>query len=134
MRRADTRITWADNLTPRVGETPCEEGQRQRGSSRRLTNWRQHGPRGLRVEGCAAQQGSREDEPQGREWLKQVTGSGGEQTAKVAENGEGGPKRAWKPATRRSVGEPERSGTSQMAQRLPCEAPPGLRREVYPPD
>jgi hypothetical protein len=45
--------------------------------------------------------GSREDEPHECEWLKQVTGFGEEQTAKVARNGEGGTKRDWNPATRR---------------------------------
>jgi len=44
--------------------------------------------------------GSREREPQGREWLKQVTGSGEEQTVQAARNGGGGPTRAWNPATR----------------------------------
>jgi hypothetical protein len=33
--------------------------------------------------------------------LKQITGFEEEQTVKVVENGEGGPKRAWNPATRR---------------------------------
>jgi hypothetical protein len=39
-------------------------------------------------------------EPHGREWLKHVTGYEEEQTVKVVRNGEGGPKRVWKPATR----------------------------------
>jgi hypothetical protein len=47
-----------------------------------------------------AVRGSREPKPQGREWLKQVTGSEEGQAVKVVENGEGGPKRAWNPATR----------------------------------
>jgi hypothetical protein len=46
--------------------------------------------------------GSRETEPHGREWLKQVTGLEEGQTVKVVKNGEGGPQRVWKPATRRS--------------------------------
>jgi hypothetical protein len=46
------------------------------------------------------QEGSRENEPQGREWLKQVTGSGEDQTVKVAENDEGGSQRVWKPAAK----------------------------------
>lgn len=45
--------------------------------------------------------GSRGDEPHGREWPKHVTGLEEEQTVKVVRNGEGGPKRAGKPATRR---------------------------------
>jgi len=45
--------------------------------------------------------GNREPKPQGREWLKKVTGSAEEQTVKVVGNDEGGPKRVWKPATRR---------------------------------
>lgn len=44
--------------------------------------------------------GSREKEPHGREWLKYVTGLGEAETVKVVRNGEGGPKREWKPATR----------------------------------
>jgi hypothetical protein len=51
-------------------------------------------------QGYAAQQGKMDDEPHGCQWLKQVTGSGGEQTVKVVRNGEGGTKRAWNPATR----------------------------------
>jgi hypothetical protein len=46
------------------------------------------------------QRGSRENKPQGREWLKQVTGPEEEQAVKVAKNDEGGPERVWNPATR----------------------------------
>jgi hypothetical protein len=41
--------------------------------------------------------------------LKHATGFGEEQTVKVAENGGGGPKRVWKPATRRSPKEAVRA-------------------------
>jgi hypothetical protein len=63
------------------------------------------GREGLRVfpEGLI-KRGSRETEPPGREWLKQVTGLEEEQTARVAENGEGGPKRGGNP--RRGAGGP----------------------------
>jgi hypothetical protein len=54
--------------------------------------------------------------------LKHATGFGEEQTVKVAENGEGGPKRVWKPATRRSPKEAVRA-----ADRRPS-------REVDSPD
>jgi hypothetical protein len=48
----------------------------------------------------AEQAGSRENEPQGREWVKDPTGPREEQTVKVVRNGKGGTKRAWNPATR----------------------------------
>jgi hypothetical protein len=48
----------------------------------------------------AIQAGRGETEPHGREWSKHTTGFEEEQTVKVVENGEGGPKRVWKPATR----------------------------------
>jgi hypothetical protein len=54
---------------------------------------------GLRAGGGST--GSRGAEPQGREWPKHVTGLEEEQTVKVVKNGEGGPKRVWKPVTRR---------------------------------
>lgn len=50
-----------------------------------------------------AQQGSGTVEPHGRERLKYTAGSGGEQAVKAVENGEGGSKRAWNPATRQGV-------------------------------
>lgn len=40
------------------------------------------------------------NEPHGREWMKDSTGSEEEQAVKVVGNGGGGPKRVWKPATR----------------------------------
>jgi hypothetical protein len=61
--------------------------------------------------------GKRDDEPHGREWMRQSTESGGDQAAKVARNGAGGTARVWKPATRRGVGGPEQSGTSRQLQR-----------------
>jgi hypothetical protein len=45
--------------------------------------------------------GEQGEQPQGREWMKHSAGFGEEQTARVVGNGEGGPKRGWKPATRR---------------------------------
>jgi hypothetical protein len=45
--------------------------------------------------------GNGRSEPHGCGWLKHTTGFGEEQTARVVGNGEGGPKRVWKPATRR---------------------------------
>ena len=56
-------------------------------------------------------EGSRDSEPHGCEWLKQVTESGGDQTVKVVRNGAGGAAREWNPATRRGVGGPEQSGS-----------------------
>jgi hypothetical protein len=47
-------------------------------------------------------EGSRANQPHGRVELKQAPGSEEEQAVKVVENGEGGPKRVWEPATRRS--------------------------------
>jgi hypothetical protein len=64
----------------------------------------------------------RANKPHGRVWSKHTTGSGGEQTVKVVRNGEGGPKRVWKPATRRGRNATELFGVN------------GPRREVYPPD
>jgi hypothetical protein len=55
--------------------------------------------------------------------LKQITGFGEEQAARVVENDGGGPKRAWKPATRR---------TCRAADGQP-DAGSG-RREVDSPD
>jgi hypothetical protein len=95
--------------TVRFGERSGETGYespRQLGSRfgrellvRNLTPWawnvgslRQCGPR--------HHTGSREPKPHGREWPKHVTGLEEVQTVKVVGNGEGGPKRVWKPATR----------------------------------
>lgn len=39
--------------------------------------------------------------PHGREWVKKTTGYGKAKTVRVARNGVGGTKRAWKPAARR---------------------------------
>lgn len=55
---------------------------------------------GLRISQAEHQAGSRENEPQGREWVKYLTGPREEQTVKVVRNGKGGTKRVWKPATR----------------------------------
>jgi hypothetical protein len=90
-RHVVDRITWNLNPIPRVGKAPCEAGKRKRRSdgARRRTG----GTRFTEILGSlgnAAQQGSRENEPHGREWLKQVTGFGREKTVKVVENDEGG--------------------------------------------
>lgn len=64
------------------------------------------------------------NEPQGREWMKDSTGSEEEQAVRVVRNGGGGPKRVWKPATRHDgterararSGRPERaSGETRQA-------------------
>jgi hypothetical protein len=60
------------------------------------------GRRHPRMEPKGGAGGDREHEPHGREWLKQVTGFGEDQTVKVAENGEGG---------RRGSGNPRRGDT-----------------------
>jgi hypothetical protein len=85
------RITWNLNPIPRVGDGAVGADERKRWPDvpRRRTD-------GTRITvifgspGYAAQQGSRDDEPHGREWLKQVTGSGREQAVKVVGNDEGG--------------------------------------------
>jgi len=48
--------------------------------------------------------GKRDDEPHGREWMRQSTESGGDQAAKVARNGAGGTARVWKPANEARCG------------------------------
>jgi len=65
------------------------------GRDRKVLSLEQAGgsPRGGQVFGPgqrARQQGKREYEPPEREWLKQATGHGGDQTVKVVGNGEGG--------------------------------------------
>ena len=55
---------------------------------------------GPRIGQAEHQAGSRENEPQGREWVKDPTGPREEQTVRVVRNGKGGTKRAWNPATR----------------------------------
>jgi hypothetical protein len=59
-------------------------GPNQKGDPRKRT--------GLRTRVDRGGSRGRELEPHGREWLKQVTGSGGDQTVKVAKNDEDGPR------------------------------------------
>jgi len=64
--------------------------------------------------GRQKQQGNREHEPPEREWLKQVTGHGGDQPVTVVKNGEGG---------RRGSGTPRRG--SGLAPRIHLRERPG---------
>jgi hypothetical protein len=75
---------------------------------------------GPRTDADGHHAGKREPEPQGRVWLKQATGHTEAQTVKVVGNGEGGPKREWKPATRRS-------GTRQREPQRPRSPGSGFR-------
>jgi hypothetical protein len=70
--------------------------------------------------------GSGRDEPHGCVWLKEITGFGEEQTVKVVGNGEGGPKRVWKPATRWSRKAKVRAGAGRIRREPELEAE-GLR-------
>jgi hypothetical protein len=76
--------------------------------------------------------GKRDDEPHGREWMRQSTESGGDQAAKVARNGAGGTARVWKPVTRRGVGGPEQSGTSRQLPRYSSAQRSGLAGRRIP--
>jgi hypothetical protein len=58
--------------------------------------------------------------------LKDTTGFGEEQTVKVVRNGEGGPKRVWKPATRWSWKAKVRAGAGRI-RREPEPDAEGLR-------
>ena len=85
------------------------------------------------------QAGKRDPRPHGREWPKYATGPGEEQTAKVAENGEGGPKRGWNPATRHGGPVTAQAATARpdsRRRRKPTEGARGNtpRREVDSPD
>jgi hypothetical protein len=77
----------------------------------------------LRADAGRGSSGGRGNKPHGREWLKQVTGSGGDQTVKVAKNGEGG---------RRGCGNPRRGRLSSAADSFearrsrPGHGSPGL--------
>jgi hypothetical protein len=66
-------------------------------------------------------------EPQGREWMKDSTGSEEEQAARVVRNGGGGPKRVWEPATRHGGTERARarSGRPERASGETRRAVPG---------
>jgi hypothetical protein len=78
-------------------------------------------PRRARSRGRATEgrmQGKPGAQPQGREWLKQVTGSEEAEAVKVVRNGEGGPKRVWEPATRRSWKVPARAGTGRPSREV----------------
>jgi hypothetical protein len=63
------------------------------------------------------ERGAGEPKPHEREWPKHATGPGEAQPVKVVRNGEGGPKRAWNPATRRAQEGPSRKG--RAGQREP---------------
>jgi hypothetical protein len=113
-RRIAGRTTRSQDPTPCIGEarrarSPGRPGGRARGD----------GPMARHVAAAfgparvPCSKGAGKTKPHGRQWLKQVTGSGGVQTVRVVENGAGGPKRVWKPATRRGVGVPEQPGTSR---------------------
>jgi len=96
---ADSRVAWTWRPTPRRPTTRSN-------------------PRG--------REGSRGRQPHGREWLKQVTESGGDQAVKVVGNGAGGASREWNPATRRGVGGLEQSRTSQTVCRYSSKHRLGL--------
>jgi hypothetical protein len=79
--------------------------------------------------------GAGRSEPHGCEWSKHTTGFGEAETVMVVENGEGGPKRVWKPVTRRSRkeavravdGRPSREVDSPNWERRRGEKPHGRR-------
>jgi hypothetical protein len=79
--------------------------------------------------------------PQGREWLKHVTGSGEDQAVKVAENDEDGTTRMWNSAARRACrranGQPDvqsvrRDMDSPSLERRRGKEPQGRRAESSP--
>lgn len=115
----------------RFGGVAGRDGLRA-GSERGTPEGRVFGPGrpgGLRKRGCPrtavdrGSSGGRGSKPHGREWLKQVTGSGGDQAVKVAKNGEGG---------RRGRGTPRRGRLSsapdsfEARRSRPGHGSPGL--------
>jgi hypothetical protein len=98
------QLSGAESTRSLLSEISPPEFHETRTSVR--ISWTSPGKNGLRARRPGGSIGEPGQEPHGREWMKDSTGSEEEQAAKVVGNGAGGPKRDWNPATR--YGGPER--------------------------
>lgn len=92
------QLSGAESTRSLLSEISSPEFHETRTSVR--ISWTRPGKNGLRARRPGGSIGEQGQEPHGREWMKDSTGSEEEEAATVVRNGAGGPKRGWNPATR----------------------------------